>query len=188
MQKSQIVEIVHAYLQRHPSESGRLKDFTDYLTTNDELFSRKNFHGHITTSAIIVDPSHTKVLLIAHKFLNRFLQPGGHFEGDASLALSAAREALEETGVSVQLHPLALADDHPIDIDSHRVPANPKKEEDGHYHFDFRYLFTTTHGDEFAIQEEEVTGCAWYPLESEVVKNCFSAECLAKITQTSGGR
>lgn len=181
MQKSQIVEIVHAYLDRHPEERERLRDFTDYLATNDEVFNRKNFNGHITTSAVIIDPSHRRVLLIAHKFLNRFLQPGGHFEGDASLASSAAREALEETGVSVQLHPLALADDHPLDIDAHRVPANPKKGEDGHYHFDFRYLFTTAHGEEFAIQEDEVTGCDWYPLDSDVVKDCFSEECWGKL-------
>ena len=180
MQKSTVLEIVSAYLARHPGESGRLRDFTDYLASNDELFSRKNFNGHITTSAIVFDPSGTKILLIVHKTLNRFLQPGGHFEGDDSLAASAAREVLEETGVSVDLHPLSNAD-HPIDIDAHRMPENLKKQEDAHWHFDFRYLFTSTHAHEFSLQEEEITGCGWYDLDSEEALSCFGPDCWPKL-------
>jgi 8-oxo-dGTP pyrophosphatase MutT (NUDIX family) len=180
MLKSQVVEIVDAYLSRHPEERARLRDFTDYLKTNDELFSRKNFNGHITTSAVVFDPTNTKVLLIVHKTLERFLQPGGHFEGDESLAASAAREVLEETGVTVELHPLSR-EDHPIDIDAHWMPANLKKQEDGHFHFDFRYLFTSAHQHDFELQVEEITGCGWYDLTSEEVQSCFGKWCLPKL-------
>ncbi len=130
MQKSQILEIVAAYLSRHPGEVERLRVFTDYLTVNEELFSRKNFNGHITTSAIVFNAERDNLLLIVHKTLGRVLQPGGHFEGDDSLAARAAREVLEETGVTVEPHP-AASGDHPVDIDAHWMPANPKKQEDG---------------------------------------------------------
>ncbi len=182
MQKSQVVQLVDAYLTRHPAERERLRDFTDYLETNDEVFSRKNFNGHITTSAIVFDPTHTKILLIVHKTLGRFLQPGGHFEGDESLVASAAREVLEETGVTVELHPLSNSD-HPIDIDAHWMPANLKKQEDAHFHFDFRYLFTSSHAHEFALQAEEVTGCDWYDLNSEEAQSCFGPQCLPKLAE-----
>jgi 8-oxo-dGTP pyrophosphatase MutT (NUDIX family) len=181
MKKTRILEIVAKYLQRHPAESERLRVFTDYLESNDELFDRKNFQGHITTSAIVFDPAHREILLISHKTLNRFLQPGGHFEGDASLAASAAREVLEETGVTIEPHPTFASGDLPIDIDAHWMPANPRKQEDGHYHFDFRYLFTSSHGHGFDLQEEEVTDCGWYSIDSEETQSCFGPDCWPKL-------
>lgn len=187
MQKSQVLEIVDAYLDRHPEERERLREFTDYLAVNDELFSRKNFNGHITTSAVVFDPAHSRILLIVHKTLERFLQPGGHFEGDDSLAASAAREVLEETGVVVEAHPLSRAD-HPLDIDAHWMPPNLKKQEDGHFHFDFRYLFTSAHSDPFALQAEEITGCDWYTIDSEQVQSCFGEFCLPKLEVAAASR
>jgi len=186
MQKSTVLEIVSSYLARHPEEVERLRVFTDYLASNDELFSRKNFNGHITTSAIVLDPKGEKVLLIFHNFLQCHLQPGGHFEGDDSLAASAAREVLEETGVAVDLHLLADGD-HPVDIDAHWMPANAKKQEDGHWHFDFRYLFTSAHGHAFSLQEEEVAGCGWHQLDSEQATACFGDLCHPKLVRTPLG-
>lgn len=181
MTKTRIQEIVSAYLQRHPAETERLRVFTDYLETNEELFNRKNFQGHITTSAIVFDPAHLKILLISHKTLNRFLQPGGHFEGDDSLDASAAREVLEETGVAVEAHPDFASANLPIDIDAHWMPANAKKQEDGHWHFDFRYVFTSSHGHLFELQEEEVSDCGWYAIDSEETQSCFGQDCWPKL-------
>lgn len=179
MQKSHVLDLVSAYLARHPEEIERLAPFTSYLETNDALFDRRNFNGHLTTSAIVLDPTGTRILLIFHKFLQLHLQPGGHFEGDESLIASAAREALEETGVSVHFHPLSNGD-HPIDIDAHRIPANPNKGEDAHWHFDFRYLFTADVND-FTLQQEEVTACDWFDLTAPEVGNCFAPHCLPKL-------
>lgn len=179
MQKSHVTGLVSAYLQQHPKESSRLEPFTSYLETNDALFDRKNYNGHITTSAIVFDPTGTRILLIFHKFLQLHLQPGGHFEDDISLVTSAAREALEETGVSVIPHARSNGD-HPFDIDAHRIPANPAKGEEAHWHFDLRYLFTAD-TEEFTLQPEEVTGCAWFPLSSPEVETCFQSFCLEKL-------
>jgi 8-oxo-dGTP pyrophosphatase MutT (NUDIX family) len=187
MQKSQVLDIVSAYLSRHPGEAERLRVFTDYLAANDELFSRKNFNGHITTSAVVFNEERNRILLIVHKTLGRVLQPGGHFEDDDSLAASAAREVLEETGVSVEPHPSASGD-HPVDIDAHWMPANPKRQEDGHWHFDFRYLFTSAHAHDFSLQEEEVSGCGWHAMESQEAQSCFGPFCWPKLGQEQRNR
>src|SRR5882757_4393264 len=66
-------------------------------------FDREHFApGHVTASAFVLDPAHERLLLILHSKLGRWLQPGGHVEsGDPSVALTARREVLEETGLDV---------------------------------------------------------------------------------------
>ncbi len=94
----------------------------------EDITSRKNFRGHVVADGCIIDPKHKKILLIYHKTLHKWLNPGGHIEsGDTHPADAAYREVLEETGVRVdyvfdeEKTPLLLH------IDSHIIPENPKK-------------------------------------------------------------
>ena len=164
--KQGILNLLEAYQQAFPVEAGTTKLFADYLNRNgeSELFTRKNFDGHITTSAFIIDGGGTEILLLKHKSLNRWLQPGGHVEADDSLLLSAVREAIEETGIpALELRniPVLLNTEMPFDIDSHYIPANPKKQEDGHYHHDLRYLFVYTGDGKISFNTDESTGLKW---------------------------
>ena len=70
------------YISIYKDETDRLKQFKTFIdkTESDQLFDRKNFVGHITGSAIIFDYKNSKVLLIKHIILQRWLQPGGHIE------------------------------------------------------------------------------------------------------------
>ncbi len=164
--KEELLRLTNAYLVLFPNEEKRVQVFVDYLHRNDttQLYTRKNFDGHITTSAFIVDADRKELLLLRHKSLERWLQPGGHTEGDASLVASALREAVEETGMTaaqLQNRPVLADTEVPFDIDSHYIPANPKKEEDGHYHHDLRYVFLY-HGDRSNdFNAEEATGMQW---------------------------
>ncbi|MGH9368992.1 MAG: NUDIX hydrolase, partial [Thermoanaerobaculia bacterium] len=99
-------------------------------------------------------------LLVYHRRLERWLQPGGHVEpGDASVFEAARREALEETGVAALEAPFgALL----LDVDVHPIPPRPDRP--AHVHFDLRYLLTTAE-ESFAIQAEEVRRAAWFTLE-----------------------
>ena len=166
-----INKITDAYLLHYPSEADRMALFTVYLVgaTPEGLFDRKNFKGHITTSAFIVNTAKEEMLLLRHKSLKRWLQPGGHVEGDDSLLQSAQREAEEETGISrAQLcHIPVIAENEriPFDIDSHYIPSNPKKNEEGHYHHDFRYLFVYTGDGAANYNEDESTGLKWVPFK-----------------------
>lgn len=64
------------------------------------LDRRETMPGHVTTSAFVLSPDHTQILLIDHVVIGRWLQPGGHYEPAASFHESALREAVEETGVA----------------------------------------------------------------------------------------
>ena len=135
------------YISIYKDETDRLKQFKTFIdkTESDQLFDRKNFVGHITGSAIIFDYKNSKVLLIKHIILQRWLQPGGHIEKtDASILDGVYREIFEETNIAkddLMLISPIFGKKFPIDIDLHPIPENPAKHEKQHFHHDLRYFF-----------------------------------------------
>ena len=135
------------------------------ISEHHALESRDTFPGHVTTSAFVVSPDHAQILLIDHVVIGRWLQPGGHYEPDASFHASAAREAVEETGVAeLRLHPWHREGDLPFAIDSHDVPGKPARGEPAHIHHDLQYLFLADPAAPLVAQLEEVHAAAWKPL------------------------
>ena len=185
MTKNNIESILNAYKQRFPAEADRTALFAGYLasTTTDGLYNRRNFNGHITTSAFIFNNATRELLLIRHKALDRWLQPGGHVEQDATLVGSALREAAEETGIAgtcLQYAPVAIDPETPFDIDSHYIPANQRKGEEGHYHHDLRYLFLYTGAGVTRFDPDETTGLKWVEL-SELASDATFGGMAQKI-------
>lgn len=162
----QIKSLYDRYINNHAEDVTKLKLLKEQLTQNDQcITSRKNFVGHITASAFIINPHTRQVLLLQHKTLGKLLQPGGHIENsDTSFTGAALREVKEETGLNPKdliLKPeLHTSPDVPFHIDSHYIPENPRKNEPGHYHHDFRYLYVTTKTD-VTIDSNESTGFQW---------------------------
>ncbi len=157
------------YLDLFPAERQRLQALSLQLDEDpQDPLSRANMRGHVTTSAIVLDAASARVLMIQHRIIGRWLQPGGHYEPGQSLWDSACREVREETGLqSLRAHPLWAAA-VPLDIDSHAIAANPRKGEGAHWHHDYAYLLQAD-GDDAAAealqaQEQEVDGVAWWPL------------------------
>lgn len=129
------------------------------------LEERTTLPGHVTTSAFILSEDHSQVLLIDHVVIGRWLQPGGHWEEAASFHASAAREALEETGVAgLRLHPWHGDEDVPFAIDSHEVPGKAARGEPPHIHHDLQYLFLADPASRLVAQIEEVHAAAWTPV------------------------
>lgn len=91
--------------------------------------------GHVTASALVVDSAGGRVLLVLHRFLGCWLQPGGHVDAhDASVLHAALREVREETGL------VTHAVGGPLHVDVHRIPARPLRAEPSHLHLDVRWL------------------------------------------------
>lgn len=137
------------------------------LAAGDDVHSRRTFPGHVTTSAFILDEEGSRVLLIHHRSLSRWLQPGGHYEPPDDLVGSALREAQEETGVEgLRLDPWHLASGIPIDVDSHLIPARPARDEPEHWHHDFRYIVRA--GGDCRIRPDmgEVFAAEWRDLSA----------------------
>lgn len=131
------------------------------------LDRRDTFPGHLTTSAFVLSPDHAQVLLIDHVVIGRWLQPGGHWEEAEQFHLSAAREAIEETGVQgLVLHPWHQGGDLPFTVDSHDVPGKPSRGEPAHIHHDLQYLFLADPALPLVAQIEEVHAAAWQPIDA----------------------
>lgn len=154
------------YLRRFPAETQRLAALRAQLEEDaGDPLSRANMRGHVTTSALVLDPTLTHTLLILHRVIGRWLQPGGHHEAGQGLWESALREVAEETGVTrLAAHP-AWGQVMPLDIDSHPIAANPKKGEGDHWHHDYAYLVIAPLDAALAGQADEVHGVQWRPVQ-----------------------
>lgn len=110
--------------------------------------------GHITGSGFVVHPTEQAVVLVEHRKLGRWLQPGGHVEpSDPDIEASARREVAEETGLT-GLFGLGI-----VDLDVHSFPA--RDEQPGHLHLDVRMGFLARSGE--LTHSDESTGIAWVP-------------------------
>jgi 8-oxo-dGTP pyrophosphatase MutT (NUDIX family) len=127
------------------------------LLSHPDAFQRTHLPGHITGSSFIISDDLKHTLLVHHAKLNRWLQPGGHADGDHDVAGVALREANEETGLAR----LTLMHPGIFDLDIHVIPA--RKDFPQHEHYDVRYLI---HGsmDEKIVVSEESHDVKWVPL------------------------
>jgi 8-oxo-dGTP pyrophosphatase MutT (NUDIX family) len=136
------------------------------IASGDDIHCRSTFPGHVTTSAFILDGAGEKILLIHHRSLDRWLQPGGHYEAPEDLAVSGLREAVEETGMAgLVIDPWHRMSGLSIDIDSHRIPARPEGGEPEHWHHDIRYVVRAQEGAALRPDLREVHGAAWRELQ-----------------------
>lgn len=161
-----VKDVLKLYYKKYPQEAIR-HQFERILNSNKSLISRKNFLGHITASAVVLNPTLSKILLVNHRSLGKSIQPGGHIdENDSSFLKAAMRELAEETGF-INVIPLssdAINFDIPFDIDVHKIPENKEKQEPEHWHFDFRYLLLLTGSQQGKTNRKEVDGIFWKPI------------------------
>lgn len=154
-----IKNIVEEYLNAFPEEKTRLKqllELIEHTKKEEDLYSRTNFVGHITASGFVISRKTKKVLRIYHKTWKMHLQPGGHFDEAVDSPVDVAlREINREISIeNLEYLPYHYNEHIPIDIDSHSIPENKKKNEPSHWHHDFRYLFMC---DEYEEDEKEQT-------------------------------
>jgi 8-oxo-dGTP pyrophosphatase MutT (NUDIX family) len=135
------------YAERHPAESAVAVLFSDFASKHADAAERGLRVGHLTGSAWLVSVDGKRVLLTHHRKLNRWLQLGGHADGDTNLARVALRETEEESG----LCGLVVEDDI-FDLDRHEIPA--RGDEPAHWHYDVRYVVRATASEDFVVGNE----------------------------------
>lgn len=134
----------------------RLKRFVS--TNNSCIFDRANKYGHITGSGFLFNKDLSKVLLTHHKKIDRWLQFGGHSDGDSNTLRVAVSEIREESGIL----DLELLVDGIFDVDIHLFKNRQFKEE-SHWHFDIRFAFKTNATD-FVLSDESIA-IDWFAKE-----------------------
>lgn len=136
-----------AYASRYPTEGAVAELFCDFAAMHADAAERRLAIGHLTGSAWLVSADGARVLLTHHRKLDRWLQLGGHADGDADLARVALREAEEESGLS------GLAVEPEIfDLDRHEIPA--RANEPAHWHYDVRYVVKASGSEDFIVGDE----------------------------------
>src|SRR5271168_5229239 len=135
-------------LSRRPDEEASRGRMVALLDGTPGCFRRDSFPGHFTGSALVVNADGSQVLLHHHRKLDRWLQFGGHCDGDEDILHVARREALEESGVEG----LVVASERPFDLDIHEIPAHGG--DPVHFHYDVRFMFIAPESAAPVLSEE----------------------------------
>ncbi|MDZ7670465.1 MAG: NUDIX hydrolase [Gammaproteobacteria bacterium] len=156
MHRQPLLNLLRAYADRHPQERATADMFIDFVERNPRCFERELAEGHVTGSAWLVDRSGGSVLLTHHRKLGRWLQLGGHSDGNPTTLAVAMQEAGEESGLSIT----PLSEDI-FDLDVHEIPA--RRDEPAHLHFDVRFALQTLGDETFQVSGESLD-LAWVPI------------------------
>jgi 8-oxo-dGTP pyrophosphatase MutT (NUDIX family) len=134
--KSQVdvTKLLGRYQPTSPRQLMHKKEILLFIQKHTEFLHRLCLEGHLTASAFVVNKERTQVLLMHHTKLDRWLQPGGHADGDPDLLAVALRETQEECGIS-KLKPVS---NEIFDLDIHMIPE--RLAEPTHWHYDIRFL------------------------------------------------
>lgn len=165
-------------LARHARRGAAAADtaqvFHEFALRHADCFERTCRPGHFTGSAWLVDGSGRRVLLTHHRKLNRWLQLGGHADGDSDLARVALREAEEESGLTG-----LSAESSIFDLDRHEIPA--RAGEPAHWHYDVRFIVRATGSTQFVVGDES-HALAWREI-GEIAGDPHADESLRRMAR-----
>jgi 8-oxo-dGTP pyrophosphatase MutT (NUDIX family) len=142
MHRLPLLAMLDRYAACYPQERAVAARIRALATAHADCFERTCRPGHVTASAWVTTPAADRFLLVHHRKLNRWLQPGGHVDGDPDVVAAALREVREETGLARLWLADAGAARMPFDLDVHIIPARYDAAgalvEDAHEHHDVR--------------------------------------------------
>lgn len=138
---------IAAVVPRDAAQAGARAFMLAFVDAHPDALLRSCLAGHLTAAALVVDARGEKALLTLHRKLGKWLQLGGHCDGQGDLAAAALREACEESGIDgLVIEPV------PIDLDVHRIPERPGEPE--HWHLDTRFVVRAPVGAREQVSDE----------------------------------
>ena len=187
MHRQSLLSQLKHYRLQYPDESTVVQRIEDLVKCSPDCFERTCRPGHVTGSAWVLSHNQTQCLLVHHRKLERWLQPGGHADGDCEIAAVALREAHEESG----LEQLELQKNGvncvPLDVDVHNIPARHDTAgnllEDAHEHHDIRFLVIAGPGQQLLLSEES-NDLRWFSREE--VLNLTAEESVLRMLRKAG--
>ena len=174
---AKILELLQAYsrtsLEAH--EAAMVAETLRFIEAEPECLRRTCAPGHLTGSAWIVDATRSRTLLTHHLKLDKWLQLGGHADGDADLLAVALREGREESGLT-RLQPVT---GNIFDLDRHWIPA--RKSEPAHWHYDVRFMIEANDLEPLVLAANESKELAW--VEVVRVTDLNPEESMARMVR-----
>lgn len=159
-QQQLLLAELHGYAAADSTEEQHRRDMIDLVDAQEAWWHRDTLPGHITASAFVVSPDLHNLLLHFHRKLDRWLQFGGHDEGEQHPAKAVLRELVEESGLQ---HFDFFGDPAFFDLDIHPIPESPKMA--AHLHYDVRFLFVADDRQELNPADGESDLLRWMSLK-----------------------
>ena len=158
---AEFIDSLTRYARTCPEHRSLVDEYAAFAVLAPDVFTRAHLAGHFTGSAFLLSADGRRALLLHHAKLQRWLQPGGHADGEADLAQVALREAEEETGLAGLVVEADI-----FDLDRHTIPARGAEPE--HQHWDVRYVVRCS-SDETPRLNSESRAFAWRPIDELAV-------------------
>ena len=136
MHRQELLSLLSKHQTNFMDELGYIKRAIDFVGRHTDCFYRELWPAHVTGSTWVVNPARDHVLMMHHRKLDQWFQPGGHADGDADIVRVALRETVEETALDAS-H-VKLLEDSIFDVDIHVIPEMCN--EPSHEHIDIRFL------------------------------------------------
>ena len=147
--QTSLIDLIAGYKISYPEEENFIYQF-QALLMHPSAFNRDHLPGHITGSTWVINPNRSMVLLHHHRKLNKWLQPGGHADGDKNVLRVALRELEEETGIKKSKQLVNGI----FDLDIHPIPA--RKDFPEHLHYDVRFCFEVEEYEPIIVSTESL--------------------------------
>ncbi|HEY2775131.1 MAG TPA: NUDIX hydrolase [Candidatus Binatia bacterium] len=178
MRRNALLELLGSYRPFSANDAAACERIAAFVRATPDCFERSHIEGHVTGSAWILDAERDRCLLTHHRKLGRWLQLGGHADGDPDIVAVALREAREESGLTS----IRVVDSSIFDCDVHAIPE--RKGEPAHLHYDVRFLLEADPAEALTVSEES-RALAWVPLV-DVAALCDEESMMRMVARTPG--
>ena len=136
MHRENLLQLLDRYKTPFLEEAAMVSRTRRFIMSNENCFDRSLASGHVTGSSWVVNPSRTHALMLHHRKLDLWLQPGGHADGNTDIHNVVIKETSEESGIAIE--DIKLLSSDIFDVDVHTIYAN--QYDPRHEHYDIRFI------------------------------------------------